>query len=176
MNRSGWTLVELLVALLVAGLAVTTAATVFRTGNVAVTAMDANAVEWTREANGRRWLHRALTGVVVQSEEGREFAGFPDRLRFHGRYWVPGGWLESGTLGVAFVDGNLVATLPDDRTVVLAGALSDATFAYRRNHGATEPWHSEWRSDTRPPLAVRLVLTTVGGAVDTLIVPIGVRG
>jgi prepilin-type N-terminal cleavage/methylation domain-containing protein len=179
-RRSGFTLIEVLVALSLSGLVVLLAHRVFTavvdgSGRVreARQALD-------REANARRWLTDAWGSLAVGQNSGG-FGGGPTQADF-------GAWLPTASRGfvssrvVLGVHGSrLVAVLDGRDSVVLADTVGSAAFDYLLDPGANTRWVGTWLSPVTAPLAARIRLTRgtpsrTPTGVDTLLFLIGPRG
>lgn len=176
MTRRGFTLVEMLVALVVGGIAVATAAAVFAASSDGVRNLVERSDRWTREATSRAWLGQLFAGAEVRNTPQAEFVGLERFVRFSTRYWAAEGWLEPGVVSLAFDDGSVTSAFPDGVRLVLIDSLTDASFEYLIRYGEPSPWLLEWESGTTLPLAVRLRLTHPDESVDTLLFYIGERG
>ena len=173
----GFTLVEVMVALAVIGVALAGARAML--GQIADDAdrIGAAAEQADREANAEALL-RAIAGQVeVSAAPGREmrFAGQPQGARFHSWCQVPDGWLErcEASLGFIQVDGErvLAMRLSTGELVPLRRGFVQGELLYLRAAGNGGDWVRAWGESITPPLALGLV---VDG--DTLILRIGERG
>lgn len=176
MTRRGFTLVEILVALVIGGIAVATAAAVFAASSDGVRTLADRSDRWTREATGRAWLAQLFAGAEVRNAPGSEFVGLERFVRFPTRYWAEEGWLEPGVVSIELDEGRITTALSAGRGMVLMDSLADASFEYLIRYGEQSPWLREWESGTTLPLAVRLRLTHPDQSADTVLFYIGERG
>ena len=180
MRRSGFTLIEVLVALTLAALVVMLAHRIF----VAVTDGSQHLCEararLDRQANARRWLVEAVGSLAV-GPTGGSFDGEPAQVTFGA--WLPtssGGFAPSRIVLVAD-SGRLVARVGQTETLVLESGVRSASFDYLLEPGANERWVGEWISPVSAPLAVRVRISRDGPAdswarSDTLLLLVGPRG
>lgn len=176
-SRAGFTLIELVVALLIAGLVVLLAHQVFTVVTEGARAIETNRAALDRDANARRWLESAWLSLEVGGEAGG-FEGHRAHAEFAAWMPTPGGWFERGRIQLAMADHQLVAHT-GERTLVLADAVEDVAFDYLLVPGADSRWVNDWVSPVSAPLAVRLRVAkaTKGRArTDTLLFLIGPRG
>jgi prepilin-type N-terminal cleavage/methylation domain-containing protein len=169
----GFTLIEVMIALALAGLVVLLAHRVF-TGvvdgaerlGVARTALD-------RQANARRSLTEMLGSLDVGTEGAGGFAGRPERAEFTTWQRVPTGWLERRRVIIGVEGGVLVAR--SDQSLALQDSVSRVEFDYLLEPGANAAWVREWISPVSAPVAVRVRIRRVA-AIDTLLFIVGPRG
>ncbi|MDH4131510.1 MAG: prepilin-type N-terminal cleavage/methylation domain-containing protein [Gemmatimonadota bacterium] len=177
-SPSGFTLIEVLVAILVTGLValighqlVAGALLATREAAVTRTALD-------RERNAHRWLAAAFRTLEVGGEAG-PFEGAPDRVRFDA--WLPRaeGWSERATITLGMGREAFIASASNADPLVLRDSVTAVAFDYLLEPGATTRWVRTWVSPVSAPLAVRLRISrpSLGGeTVDTLLLLIGPRG
>lgn len=171
MSRRGFTLVEVLVAITLTGLAVGVAVGVFQATAGSLRALETGSVDHARSMNGRIWLSDALM-TIRRREDGRPaFQGGPSYMSFDGWFLTPGGWVEPGTARVAFEGGRLIASSPMGE-LTLGDSLASLTLEYLPTGGERSRWEASW-SDAAPPMAVRMRLERAQWW-DTLLFPVGV--
>lgn len=173
MRRAGFTLIEVLVAIMIASMVVIAAHRLFTgVADGAKAVADARAV-LDRSANGRRWLKAAFLSLDPP------FEGRAHRVSFNSWQLTPGDWFERDAVVVAQESGALVATTPAGR-LDLADAVSGLTFDYLLEPGADTKWVAEWISPVSAPVAIRLRIAGCGksdaGCVDTLLFLVRERG
>lgn len=188
MRNRGFTLIEVLVALAIAGLVVLLAHRVFAAvadgGRRLVAAREAS----DRDANARRWLKATLLSLDVGDAAG-PFEGRPNRVRFSAWQMTAGGWFERREIGLGETGGRFEALLRngergavrDGEAITLADSVIEIAFDYLLEPGADTKWVREWISPVSAPLAIRFRIamerrTRVGGRVDTLLFLIKERG
>ena len=175
----GFTLVEVMVALVVIGVVVLGARAML--GQLADSAdrITAAAAEADRAANAEALLREAVGRL-----ETRPAASAADETRFAGdergasfRTWcdVPDGWMEpcDASLGFITVDGQpaLALSLSTGEMVALRSGFRAGSLAYLRDAGGGGGWVRHWGASITAPLAIGVVIDG-----DTSIVRIGERG
>lgn len=173
MDRSGFSLVEVMVALTIAGLTVSIAGVVFGSTADMLATLKRQAVATDQRENAWRWIDDAFSRVVVNHDPERWFLGGSDRLSFHTEMWVEAGWRELNAVELAVDRGRLTARFPDGRVLMLRDSVTFAGFDYLDRLGAGAPWHRQWESDVTVPLAVRLRFQSANARADTLLFLLG---
>lgn len=175
----GFTLVEILVAVVLTALAATLAARTWAAvaGGAAAAGDAREALD--RRVNSGRWLSRAFRSLEVDPSHGG-FEGERNRVRFATWLERPEGWLEPGRVELEATAGVLLARLAGD-SVILAREVARLEVDYLLEPGATTRWAGRWISPVSAPLAIRLRLarTVPAGSparVDTLLFLVGERG
>jgi len=175
MRRAGFTLVELLVGLTLAGLAVLIAAEVYLVTTGTLGRLAARSESLDRRALASSWLTQTLASADVSSESA--FRGSTDSLSFSSSVWVPRGWLEERRVTVGTHSSALRLHVDGEHPVVLLDSIGSTRFEYRGDLGGAAPWLPRWNSFSSPPLAVRLRYTDMrSGARDTALFLVGDRG
>jgi prepilin-type N-terminal cleavage/methylation domain-containing protein len=175
--RAGFTLVEVMVALVVMGVVLVGARTML--GQLADDAdrITAAASDADREANADGLLRTIAGRLEVSPLPGREvrFEGQPQGMRFHSWCEVPDGWLERcrASLGFIRLEGEnvLALRLSTGEMVPLRRGFAAGELVYLREAAAGGDWVRTWGASITPPIAFALV---VDG--DTTLVAIGERG
>lgn len=174
-SRGGFTLIEVVIALVVGSVAllgarllVTALAGVGERITTHASAADA-------EANGEALL-RALVGrIEVGTKESEPFGGTPREAHFTTWCDVPEGWQErcNVTLAIEAADSMsvLVVTLPVEGRVVLKRGFRAAALRYLDDPAGGGQWFATWGTGITAPLGLGVILDR-----DTLIVRIGERG
>jgi prepilin-type N-terminal cleavage/methylation domain-containing protein len=174
-QSGGFTLVELMVALLVAGLILAGAHATLGQLADAADLISEEARQHTRQANAEDFL-RILVGSHDTSVDGADrFFGSPLRARFPTWCETPFGWLERChvilLLEAADSAVRLTVALPIGDTLVVRSGFGAAHFDYLATAEEGGIWVRSWGERIISPLALRAVL----GA-DTLVLRIGERG
>jgi prepilin-type N-terminal cleavage/methylation domain-containing protein len=176
-RRGGFTLVEVMVALVVIGVAVAGARVVL--GQLADDAerIARSSADADREAGADALLRDLAGRLELGGAAGgeRRFEGQPHGARFHSWCDVPAGWLErcEVTLGILDLDGQPVLAVRADGAdpVALRRGFSEGEILYLRDAGGGGEWVRRWGASITAPVALGVVLDG-----DTLIVRIGERG
>lgn len=174
-GRPGFTLVEVMVALLVSAVVVLGARTLLEQLGDSAQRTVAAARLADRTANGDRML-RDLAGRLDMGGEGTaRFSGEPTTTSF--RSWCdrPSGWQErcAVTLVVREARGRslLVGILAPGDSVILLDRGTPIELRYLIDQRSGGRWFSNWGAGITAPLA----LAVISGS-DTMIVRIGDRG
>ncbi len=177
MRRAGFTLIEVLVALVVASLVVLLAHRTY--GEVAGLSgrIAEHRLAHDRAMNARRLLAAAFGSLDISTRRDGGFDGRETAARFTA--WVPGldGRSQRRRVWVYLAEAGLEATVGTDTLLLVPDARAVA-FDYLLDYGADAAWVHGWSSPASAPLAVRMRVTRgeSGGAVDTLLFVIGPRG
>ena len=189
-RRHGFTLIELMVALSIGGVAVLLAHAVFAQTLDGLARGREVATASVRHTNRHAWLVRAFGSLTTSSRPQRGFSGTTgvrdgleaDEIRFHAFLRTPGGPAVR-QISLALDDlHRLAATLiaPDSATppatVLLSEPLVQFGAEYLLEYGAGARWVRSWQSPVTAPLAARLRLYRTDGVADTLLFHIGARG
>lgn len=174
---AGFTLVELMVALLIAGLVLLLSRQLFTVVIDGARAIRASRFALDRRVNAQRWLASTWLSLDVGEEAGG-FEGHEAEVAFAAWTPVPGGWFERDRIRLAVRDTRLVADI-GGRPLILADSVDAVSFDYLLVPGADSKWVHNWVSPVSAPLAVRLRVRRngcPGQCVDTLLFQIGPRG
>jgi prepilin-type N-terminal cleavage/methylation domain-containing protein len=183
MDHWGFTLIEMLVALTIGGVAVLLAHQVFAAVADRGQALVHARLILDREVNARRWLEAAFLSLDVNMESAGGFEGRPQRVQFASWLRTLDGWFERRTVVLARDHDRMVATTTPGDAIALLDNVIDLQLDYLLEPGAESRWVREWVSPVSAPVAVRLRVRRVsekaeGGraAVDTLLFLIEERG
>jgi prepilin-type N-terminal cleavage/methylation domain-containing protein len=172
--RVGFTLLELLVALTLAGVAVLLAHQVFTTAIGGTHSLRAARIDLDSESNARRWLASAFGSLEVGREGGVAFEGKAGAVSFSTYLISERGWFERTAVTIE-ADEGLLRARSGRGTVELATGVSSLALDYLLEPGANSHWVSAWSSPVSAPLAVRMRVSRQS-RVDTLLFLIGPRG
>jgi prepilin-type N-terminal cleavage/methylation domain-containing protein len=174
-RRGGFTLLEVVVALAIAGLVVLGARAVLSQLGTDAERIESAAAESDRAAIADRLLRESVA---------RTEASQPGRARFvgdgRGAKWttwceVPAGWLErcDATLGLVQQGDSaaLVLTLSMGQLVPVRRGFSRARLRYLLDAAEGGRWTPEWTSELSTPAAIGVELGD-----SLLILPVGERG
>lgn len=159
-DRGGFTLLEVMVALVIAAVvAVGARAVLVRLADDA-DRVTAAAAEADRAANAERTVRTAVDRLEQSMPDSVRFRGGPRAARFVTWCDVPAGWQErcDATLGIVALDGGdaLALTLSTGEMVALRRGLPRARLRYLRDAGGGGAWADAWDSDVTTPLAIGL--------------------
>jgi prepilin-type N-terminal cleavage/methylation domain-containing protein len=171
-RAAGFTLIEVMVALAIAGLVVLAAHRIFTGVADGAQAVAAARERLDHEANARRWLKATFLSLDPP------FEGHVDRLSFTSWQLGTGGWFEPQHTELRQDDDRFVAA--GASPLVLRNGVSDVAFDYLLDPGADTKWVREWVSPVSAPLAIRLRIAGCGKrdatCVDTLLFLVKERG
>jgi prepilin-type N-terminal cleavage/methylation domain-containing protein len=182
-TQSGFTLIEVMVALTIGSLVVLVAHQLFaavaergRTLIVARTAHD-------RAVNARRWLAATFLSLDVGTDGASGFDGRPDHAAFSTWLLTPDGWFERRKVTISAEQRRLQAAITPGTPIALVDSVTDLQLDYLLEPGAESRWVREWVSPVSAPVAVRLRIaragcetSDAGCVVDTLLFLIKERG
>lgn len=181
-RRRGFTIIELLVALAVGGVAILGAAAMLG----AVSDQAERVAEVTRtmaeRANGERLL-RALAASYQPSVNGEAtFIGESESARFVSWCQTSNGWPERCWVRLSVLPADaalgrttrLVASLSTGGTEVVLSGFEAAELRYLDDASNGGRWFHTWGAGISAPLAIGVVRVTESRT-DTLIVRLGVR-
>jgi hypothetical protein len=127
------------------------------------------------EFAGRAALARLVANLDPASPGSVGFDGGPDGMRFSARLRGRDGGPLLRAVRLSVTDDTLQATTQDGPVAALPNVRAVA-FDYLLEGGADARWVRGWHSPVSAPLAVRIRMTRVDGAADTLLLTIGPRG
>lgn len=174
-HRDGFTLIEILVALMIGGLALVSAHQILTALSASAGVTERDTVAADRRANGEDLLYR-LTGMLdVGSAGATPFFGADRVAEFSSWCEDPHGWLETCTIVLAVDTAGgqpaIVARLDDSTRVVLLRGFSRGAFRYLESADNSGTWQRLWGRGRGAPLAIGVIMDR-----DTLVVPVGPRG
>jgi prepilin-type N-terminal cleavage/methylation domain-containing protein len=173
--RRGVTLIELMVSVTVAGLAILAARYLIETIDDAGTTLSAFALRTDRVANGDRFLRALLSRAEVSSDSLRRFRGDSAAVSFDTWCEAPAGWLERCRVILtinAGVDSSAVTSIMPTAIVLhLVTVGGTAVFRYVTRDSTGIRRLDNWGRSITAPYAV-----FIESANDTLVLIIGDRG
>jgi len=172
-RRLGFTLIEVMVALVIAGIVIVAAHRIFTGVADGARAVGVARENLDRSANARRWLKATFLSLEPP------FEGRADRVSFSSWQLVPGDWFEQTPTQLVQDEHRLLGTTWAD-SLRLADSVTDVAFDYLLDPGAETKWVREWISPVSAPIAVRLRIAGCGRrdaeCVDTLLFLVKERG
>lgn len=168
MRRSGFTMIELLVALAIGGLALTAGSALAGMAIYTVERQQAVIGRHTATAHGYLWLREVFTNATVGQPGDMPFHGSAHTARFSTTLPSARGWSGRAVVTIELRDSNVVLQRRERSVIVVRGAGSLA-IDYLGAFGADSPWFTGWQSPSTAPLAVRLRIGRTQGT-DTLVI------
>ena len=176
--RRGFTVIEVVVGLTIAGLTLVAAARLFGEARGRAGQVDRGLTAASDRALARVWLRSAFESLQVGLTDDDSFHGLPDRVDFATRLAAPSGWAERRRLRLGLWHDTLAATAGTRDTVVLETGVAALDVQYLLTGGERSEWLRGWQSPATAPVAIRLILWHRVPRVrsDTLVYLIGSRG
>ena len=179
-DRRGFTLIELIVALTLAALAMTVAHRLFAAAADGSRVLRETHRRNARHANAVRWLEAAWRNLEVGSAEAGGFEGRADQATFSTWIVVADGWAEPHRVTLEVRRGVLQARSEGD-TILLVREVLAAEFDYLLEPGADTRWVHGWSSPVSAPIAVRMRVSRAAPQalrprIDTLLFLVKARG
>ncbi len=171
----GFTLVEVMVALTLGATLVLAAHATFGGATDAAAALARAQAAHESEMAGRLALAHLVANLDAAGTGSVGFSGGPETMRFSTRVREGDGTFVLHAVRIGVVDAALTASRTSGPVATLPN-VAGVTFDYLLEGGADARWVAGWHSPVSAPLAVRMRLQRTSGAVDTLLLKIGVRG
>lgn len=156
--RSGFTLIEVLTALMITGIVGLLAHRLMSVTIDGVHQLEHVRLEHDRRENGRRWMRSALLSLEAGGTDGA-FEGVPGQLTFGAWLEQPGGWSTLQRVRIELRNGRAIASAGKAESLLLADSVTALSFDYLLEPGLETKWVQEWLSPLSAPLAVRMRLT-----------------
>jgi prepilin-type N-terminal cleavage/methylation domain-containing protein len=174
-RRRGFTLIEVLVAVVLSAVVALLAHQLFGAAVDGGRRLRDVRLGTDRRGNADQFLRAAFLSLEVGIDSADGFSGKRDMVRFS--TWLPtaDGWLERGVVELGLDDDRWIASAPPQAKVELANGVTDLRFDYLLEMGADSKWVSVWESAVSAPLAIRVRVTRRESA-DTMLYLIKARG
>lgn len=172
---SGFTIIEVLLALVIGAIVVAGAHRVFAGVMDGVQRTADARIALDREANARRLLATLVAGIETGGAPADGFQGEPHRVAFSTWQRDGAGHAVRQRVRIEAEQGALVAYGIRPEPVPLLHDVTALALDYLLETGAAERFVSEWRSDASAPVAMRLRIAR-GAGTDTLLLIVGPRG
>lgn len=169
--RAGFTLVELMVALVVSAVVVLGARQLLEQLGESAHRTVVVAARADRAANGERLLRDLAGRLEIGRNAAARFSGETGETRFASWCEVPSGWEERCTVSLVARGTSLVASFGGADTLTLLVRDAPIELRYLDDPRAGGRWFTSWGAGITAPLAIAVI---AGG--DTTIVRIGERG
>jgi prepilin-type N-terminal cleavage/methylation domain-containing protein len=177
-SPAGFTLVELMVALVVGGIAIVGARGILATLADQTDRVTGIAADLDRIANGERILRALAGGVEIATTPGTGFGGEASEASFTTWCDVAGGWQERCRVRLVVAPADsiggrhvLAAIVAGGEGIPLLTTPSPMQLLYLGDAANGGTWYPTWARGLSIPLAVGIAT-----ADETLIVRIGERG
>lgn len=172
-GRSGFTLVEVVLALTIGAMALAVLGEMIGSGITAGRSLERKRAGLDSAAVAVAWLRMAFRNAEAGQPGDVPFKGERAGVRFSARMPGPNGWHSLDVVRVALEDSTV--ELQSDRlgSVRLLSGVSALRFDYLEQLGAESPWLPSYKSPATPALAVRMRITYSDRA-DTVLFQTGV--
>jgi hypothetical protein len=175
-RRAGFLLMELMAALMLAGIAVVSVGLLIRQVDATQQAIERRSRQADASANGMHILRDLVERAELGVDSTRQFAGDATNVLIPTWCDMPGGWQERCVVRIALdrrADSTAIdATFQNNAQMELAILPGQATLSYLRLATAGSAWISMWGRGITPPAAVAVVRSNG----DTLVFRVGDRG
>jgi prepilin-type N-terminal cleavage/methylation domain-containing protein len=176
---SGFTLIEVLIAVIVTALAALLAHGIFGAALDGAREIRQARATLDRQMNAARLLSSVFLSLDVGLAAGT-FDGRPDRIEFTSSVLTADGWREPARVRLGAESGSLIYRAGASEVIALADSVTGVRFDYLLQPGAEARWVGSWTSPVSAPLAVRMRVTRVTAsgaeASDTSLFLIEARG
>lgn len=174
MTRRGFTLIEVMVALLLTSITVLVAHAMLSGVMAGEEAVRRGAELPDGPAAARSWALEACAGLEVGTPGTHGFEGTKREVRFEARLIGEEGWVERQEVRIV-VDRTSVSIRTPVVHATLADSIDAAVIDYLVSGAGEGGWVTGWSSPVSAPLAIRLRWSR-GEVADTLLCWIGARG
>jgi prepilin-type N-terminal cleavage/methylation domain-containing protein len=173
-RRSGFTLVELMASLSLAGLLLVLAVGVVRSLSDGSERTTHDRIRDDKEANGDRLLRLLLRRAEAGADSVARFVGDETSVEFNSWCDMPGAWLERCRVRLGAIVHDeytaISATLPGRMTEEYWRAPGAGAFRYFSTQATSDPWVKTWGSSVALPGALAVVIGE-----DTIVFGTGAR-
>ncbi|MFL5560834.1 MAG: prepilin-type N-terminal cleavage/methylation domain-containing protein [Gemmatimonadaceae bacterium] len=174
-RRAGFTLVEVMVALLISAVVLLGARVLLEQLGENASRTVAAAAYADEEANGEQVLRDLAGRLDVGTDAATQFSGEANAARFGSWCDTPSGWEERCAVALVVRDdrsrSRLVATFAPGDSITLLTRAQPIELRYLNDPRAGGRWFVSWGAGITAPLAVAVISGS-----DTMIVRIGERG
>jgi len=177
-RHSGFTLMEVTVAMLIASIVLVAAQATLSNLSDRERALRSATIVASREANGKQLLRELVGNIEVGTPGTASFSGDLHQVRFSSWCDVPAGWQERCDVGLAYDTAAGYATLVAHigaRPVELITGFERGSFRYLQSAASGGVWLDQWGGGVTVPLGIGAILDYADRS-DTLILRIGPRG
>lgn len=175
MSRAGFTLVEVIVALLVSAMVLLGARMLLEQLSENASRTIAAAGRADADANGERLLRDLAGRLEVGTDGATQFSGEAHAARFGSWCDTPSGWPERCAVALVVREGRsgsaILATFASGDSLTLLTRTVPIELRYLDDPRAGGRWFTSWGAGITAPLAFAVIAGR-----DTMIVRIGERG
>jgi prepilin-type N-terminal cleavage/methylation domain-containing protein len=159
MRRSGFTLIELIVAIMISGIVLLGARALWESLAGSVDRLRLEASADARVANGERLLRSLVGRLEVGTDQSHEFAGDEQHATFTTWCDAPAGWQERCDAELAIEPDSggaeqLVARLSTGEVITLERGFSTGVLRYLNDPAGGGVWFRIWGHGITAPLAI----------------------
>lgn len=177
-RRDGFTLIEVIVALLIGSIVLFGAHAMLAALSDRARALTVAGIDADRTANGVEELRALVSRLDVGTPGTRPFSGDAQQVRFSTWCDVPSGWLERCDVTLHFdstgANAGLVLTQGPESIVLVQGFVR-GSFRYLASAAGGGEWVEQWGASVTAPLGIG-VIRQDAARTDTVILGIGPRG
>jgi prepilin-type N-terminal cleavage/methylation domain-containing protein len=174
-SRAGFTLIEIVVALVVSAIVLLGARAMLGEVGDDALRISAETARLDSDANGERALRALVRRLDLGSGEASQFAGDPRQVSFSSWCDVPSGWQErcvvTLTLEPHAGKSAFVIRTSKGALLLVRDRVGMGELRYLTTVTGGGEWIRVWGAGITAPLAIGIILDR-----DTLIAPIGERG
>jgi len=172
-SPAGFTLLEVLAAISLLGLAISAAVALLDQLNDGSARIARESARTARDANGARLLARLLMDARTSTDTTQRFRGDATGVELWTLCDVPGGWAERCRVSLSIdqraESSAVLIRLPDSITVSGRREIGRATFRYYHPNTRSDTlWAPQWSSNVSLPVAIGLFIGS-----DTIVLPVG---
>ena len=176
MRRNGFTLIEVMIAIVLSGIVLLGARALWESLAASVDRLRVRAATDSGAENGERLLRSLVGRLEIATDQSREFAGDEQQATFTTWCDMPAGWQERCYANLMIVPDSsggmrLAVRLSTGEVITLQRGFESGALRYLNDPTGGGTWFRVWGHGITAPLAIGVI--TDG---DTAIVRIGERG
>lgn len=161
-RRSGFTLLEVMVALMLSGIVVVGVRNIFATTSDSATIIARRAETLDRTANGIRFLRHVIENIESTGEAATDFGGDSAGVTFTTWCTTPDGWLDRcrASLVLDNADGDsrqVVVRLSTGETLATMTTSARAQLRYLTDPAVGDFWTDRWPAGVFLPRAIGIM-------------------
>ena len=155
-DRSGFTLVEVMLALTIGAMVLAVLGELIGSGITAGRSLERNRARLDSAAAGVAWLRMAIRNAEAGQPGDVPFYGQQDRVQYSARMPGPNGWHSTDVVRIGWDDSAVVMQSGQLGTLRLLSGVRALHFDYLERLGTDSPWLPAYQSPASPALAVRM--------------------